>query len=175
MTGTDTVRPHRPVLVTYASKMGGTCEIAEVVGSVLGAAGRPVTVLPVDQVADPSHYDAVVHGSALYFTRWRPEAVRFLRRHRHTLAHQDVWLFQSGPCGAEEAATQLPAPRNVRRICQRIGAEQPVTFGGRLDPSTAQGPLARRLADGELAGDWRDWQQIRIWASALADRYGRHG
>ncbi len=55
-------------------------------------------------------------------------------------------------------------PPKVRRLARKIGAVPAVTFAGRLEPATAKGFLARRLARGELAGDFRDWKLIREWA-----------
>jgi menaquinone-dependent protoporphyrinogen oxidase len=44
-----------------------------------------------------------------------------------------------------------------------------MTFGGRLDPEHATGPISRWMAaEGPLAGDFRDWTRIRAWAAAIA-------
>lgn len=45
-----------------------------------------------------------------------------------------------------------------------------MTFGGKLDPEKARGPLAKWVATGDLAGDWRDWNQIKAWASTVAEQ-----
>lgn len=159
--------PSRTVLVAFASKAGATREIAEAVAAEITAAGHRVTVRAAAEVDDVTPYDAVVLGSAVYLGRWRREAVRFLRRHRGALAGRPVWLFQSGPCGAADAARRQPAPTAVRRLAERVGARQPMTFGGRLDVATATGPLSRGMAKGELGGDWRDWDAIRGWAAGV--------
>jgi len=150
------------VLVAYATKMGSTKEIADRIGATIAAAGLDVTVLPAREVRDVG-YDAVVLGSALYARRWRPEAVRFLKRHRAALAGRPLWLFHSGPCGPD-AATPQPTPAKVRRL---TGVEA-VSFGGRLEAATAQGFLARKMATGPTAGDFRDWNQIQTWATGIA-------
>jgi menaquinone-dependent protoporphyrinogen oxidase len=170
MDGTVSGRAGRTVLVAYATKMGATKEIAEVIGAVLTAAGHRVTVRPAGEVADIADYDVVVLGSAIYLTRWRREAVRFLRRHRNALSGRDVWLFQSGPCGAQDEARQLPMPGVVRRRAEQIGAQPAVTFGGKLDRAATRGLLSRWVASGDLAGDWRDWDQIRAWAASVAEQ-----
>jgi len=170
MTGMDGDRPARRVLVAYASKMGSTREIAEAIGATLIEAGHRVTVRPAGEVTEVARYDVVVLGSAIYLTRWRGDAVRFLRRHRQALSDKDVWLFHSGPCGKQDATRQLPPPPNVRRLAGRIGARPPITFGGRLDPATARGPLARWVARGELAGDWRNWDEVGAWATSVAEQ-----
>jgi menaquinone-dependent protoporphyrinogen oxidase len=109
-----------------------------------------------------------VLGSALYTRRWRPDAVRFLKRHAGALRGREVWLFQSGPCGPDAEDPDQPEPANVARLRAAIDAEPPVTFGGVLDPATARGFLARRMARGELAGDFRDTDRIRRWAARIA-------
>lgn len=155
------------VLIAYASKMGATKEIAEAIGATITAAGDEVTVLPAQAVLDIGYYDAVVLGSALYMARWRPDAVQFLRRFRHQLAEKQVCLFHSGPLG-EGADKPQKAPAAVRRLATAIGAEQPTTFAGRIEPETAQGFMAKKMAQGPAAGDFRDWDQIRQWAGEIA-------
>jgi menaquinone-dependent protoporphyrinogen oxidase len=159
-------------LVAYATKMGSTKEIAETIGAELTAAGLDVTIRPVDAAGDVREYQTVVLGSALYMRRWRPEAVRFLRRHVEALSEHQVWLFHSGPCGEQDKNEAQVAPARVRRSASLIGAELPVTFGGRLDPGTAQGFMARWVARGPMAGDFRDWERIRAWAQDIAKDVG---
>jgi menaquinone-dependent protoporphyrinogen oxidase len=155
-------------LVAYASKMGSTREIAEVIGAELLAAGHDVDVAAAGAVRSVDGYDAVVLGSAVYTGRWRPEAVRLLRRHQAALRDRQVWLFHSGPCGAERGQEPVEPPRAVARLAEQISAVPPVTFGGRLEPRTAKGFLARRMATGPLAGDFRDWDLVRRWARRVA-------
>jgi menaquinone-dependent protoporphyrinogen oxidase len=175
MTETGGWQGAQDILVVHASKMGSTAEIAEVIGEVLAGAGHRVRVLPARAAGELGPYGVVVLGSAVYLSRWRRPAVRFLRRHADELAGRDVWLFQSGPCGPQDSVRQLPAPGNVRRLAARIGARAPVTFGGKLDPATARGPLARWVSRGALAGDWRDWDRIRVWAAGMANELSPHG
>ncbi|MBN9101050.1 MULTISPECIES: flavodoxin domain-containing protein [unclassified Pseudonocardia] len=155
------------VLVAYASKMGGTAGIAATVAEELRARGVSADVMSAADVHDVEGYGTVVLGSALYIRRWRPDAVRFLKRHARALRDRDVWLFQSGPCGQDAVDPDQPEPANVARLRRSIDARPPVTFGGVLDPATARGFLARRMASGELAGDFRDPERIRRWAAGI--------
>ncbi|MFK4084835.1 flavodoxin domain-containing protein [Kribbella sp. NPDC020789] len=157
----------RKVLVAYASKMGATAEIAEAIGDELRARGHEADVRNVADVAAVTPYDAVVLGSAIYAGRWRRPAIAFLRRHRDELRQRQVWLFHSGPLGPGKDEDQR-IPASVGRLAHSIGATPPVTFGGRLEPATATGFLARRMAQGELAGDCRDWPKIHAWAADIS-------
>jgi menaquinone-dependent protoporphyrinogen oxidase len=53
-------------------------------------------------------------------------------------------------------------------LAQRIDATPATTFAGRLEPDTAKGFLARRMAATELGGDVRDWDLIGAWAQDVA-------
>jgi menaquinone-dependent protoporphyrinogen oxidase len=156
------------VLVAYASVMGGTAGIAEAIGDELRRRGHEVDVRDVQDVGPLGEYHVVIVGSALYARRWRRTAVRFLRQHAGELHRRQVWTFHSGPLGPDKDTVES-TPHNVARLLDRIGAVEPVTFAGRLEQQTAKGFLARRLANGELAGDFREWDQIRNWAHAIHD------
>lgn len=155
------------VLVAYASKMGSTREIALAVGAELRGRGLLVDVSNVVEVTSLEGYDAVVLGSAVYMGRWRPEAVRFLKRYGTELAGRSVWLFESGWVGKRPDA--LVATTRARRAAERAGAAAaPAVFGGRLDPALASGWLDRGLAR-RVPGDERDFDEIRSWAGTVAD------
>jgi menaquinone-dependent protoporphyrinogen oxidase len=154
------------VLVAYASKMGSTKEIAEAIGARLTEHGCLAEVHSAGTVDSVDGYDAIVLGSAVYAGRWRPEAVRFVRRHRDQLATRRVWLFESGWLGKRPST--LVATSGARRRAQRVGAPAPTVFGGRLDPDLATGFMDRALAK-RMAGDARDWAEIGSWADRVAD------
>ncbi|MFR9802425.1 flavodoxin domain-containing protein [Pseudonocardia sp. RS010] len=174
-TSEPSARRHADVLVVHASRHGGTAGIAVVVADELRAQGLTVDVATAaDASADDvslAGYRAVVLGSALYAGRWRRDAVRFLRRHAVMLRGRQVWLFQSGPCGpgaGRRAEAGEPEPTVVRRLREDVDAAPTVTFGGVLDPATARGFPARRMARGELGGDYRDDDRVREWARTVA-------
>ena len=167
MTATSTT-----VLVAYASKMGGTQEIATEIGTVLATAGLDAKVRDAAEVSTLDGYDAVVLGSAIYTSRWRPDAVAILQllaERADQLRPVPSWLFQSGPCG-DHADASVPTPKKVAKYVRRIGTAPPVTFGGRLDPATATSFIARKMAEGPLAGDYRDFDRVRKFAKSIAQR-----
>lgn len=157
----------RRVLVAYASRMGSTAEIAEVIAEQLRAAGLDVTLAPCAEAPDPGSFDAVVCGSAVYTTRWDKSARRFLRAHREALASRPTWLFESGPTG-EISERRHESPAAVLRLAEQIGSSPPRVFGGNLDPARAKTRLARWVANSDMAGDYRNWTQIRAWADGIA-------
>jgi menaquinone-dependent protoporphyrinogen oxidase len=119
-------------------------------------------------VKDIKAYDALVIGSAIYANRWRPEAIRLL-----SLADRGnpipVWLFQSGPLGEGAETMQVEIPKKVARLVEALGAPVPMTFGGRIEPATAKGFIAKKMAKGPNAGDFRDDGRIRQWADGIAE------
>lgn len=154
------------VLVAYASKMGSTGEIAEAIGARLTERGCLAEVRSAETVESIDGYDAVVLGSAVYATRWRPEAVRFVRRHQARLAARPTWLFESGWLGKRPST--LVATPGARRRAAKVGALTPIVFGGRLDPDLTTGHMDRMLAK-RMSGDARDWDEIKSWADQVAD------
>lgn len=155
------------VVVAYGTKMGATKEIAEAIGDELKSAAVEVTVSDAADLRTLDGYDAAVVGSAVYMARWRPEAVELLTRQAKSGTSIPIWTYQSGPLSTVEEGTDQAMPRKVREVAARIGAAPPVTFGGRVEPATAKGFIARKMAAGPSAGDYRDFDEIRRWARGI--------
>jgi menaquinone-dependent protoporphyrinogen oxidase len=159
------------VLVAYGTKHGATAEIAQVIADTLRAAGLQVDVQRARRVRFRSlePYRAVVLGSAVYSGRWRPDAVRLLRRPQ--LKAPGVWLFSSGPVGRHGDPEQLEKwtkPPRVTEIAESIGVREHVVFGGMvaMDAGFIRKKMARNIPP-ELR-DRRDWHQIEAWAESIA-------
>jgi menaquinone-dependent protoporphyrinogen oxidase len=147
--------------------MGGTAELARMVGDALARHGMQVDVRPAATAPPPGAYDVVVVGGALYAGRWHRDARRYLRRHRAELRRRPVWLFSSGPLGdAALRAGELQQTGQVRALARQVAARGHETFGGRLVPD-APGLVARAMAR-KVAGDWRDRDQVDRWAAEIA-------
>lgn len=155
------------VLVAYASKMGGTAGIAETIAAELRSFGAAVDLRDARDAPDIAGYDAVLVGSAIYLGRWQRSAVALLRRVRRAREIPRVWLFHSGPTGPEAGSKPVPAPKKVSALADELGAAPPETFGGRIEADTARGPIARSMATGDLAGDFRDLGRAREWARRI--------
>lgn len=161
------------VLVAYATKYGATAGIAEKIGETLRGAGLQAEVLPVEQVHDLGPYGAVVLGSAVYAGRWRREAAAFLKAHEDALAQRPVWLFSSGPLGEGDPVQLMKGwrfPEDLQPIADRIGPRDIAFFHGALDMEKLS--LGERLllrAMKAPTGDYRDWNAIASWATAIAE------
>jgi menaquinone-dependent protoporphyrinogen oxidase len=156
------------ILIAVASRHGSTLEIAEAIGQELYSAGHLVDVRRADAILDPTKYDAVVIGSAIYMGGWLPAARQFVECTHARLAEVPVWLFSSGPLGAE-APQPTGDPTHLDELLQATGALEHRIFVGKLDKH--QLGVAERLAARLVQapeGDFREWAAIRGWAHTIA-------
>ncbi|RAG87306.1 flavodoxin [Streptacidiphilus pinicola] len=167
-TADTTSRSPRRILVAYAGRAGATAEIAEWLGERLRHQAEPfeVTVAEASDDLDPTGYDAVVLGSALYEGHWLRPARHFARRHRHDLADVWVWTFSSGPLDDSATTREITVTHSAERASHRLGARDHLTFGGRLAPD-AQGWLAHTMVESGHGGDFRDRDQIDGYADQI--------
>jgi menaquinone-dependent protoporphyrinogen oxidase len=155
------------VLVTAASRHGGTTSISREVARLLHEAGHAAYVADPDEVNGLDGVDAVVLGSAVYGGRWMDPARQFARRLCDQLWERPVWLFSSGPVGD-------PPGRGMDRVDaseveRRTGALDHRVFGGRIDDTLlSRGERARARRARVTPGDYREWVEIRCWAEELA-------
>jgi len=161
------------VLVAYATKYGATAEIAEKIGQVLRQAGLRTDVLPTDGVSDLNPYKAVVLGSAVYIGKWRKEAVKFLQANEKMLAERQVWLFSSGPTGEGdpvELGKGWHFPEALQPIADRIQPHDIAVFHGALNIKKLNFIEKWMIKNVKAPlGDFRDWDAITSWATAIAD------
>jgi menaquinone-dependent protoporphyrinogen oxidase len=161
------------VLVTYGTKYGATAEIAEKIGQVLDQAGLSTDVLPVDQASDLAAYQAVVLGSAVYVGAWRKEASSFLKANEAVLAGKPVWLFSSGPTGEGdpvELGQGWRFPGALQPIADRIQPRDIAVFQGNADKEKMNRIDSWMIKTVKApVGDFRDWDSIAAWATAIAN------
>jgi menaquinone-dependent protoporphyrinogen oxidase len=162
----------KQVLVAYATKYGATAEIAEKISEVLQQAGLQTDVLPADRVDDLSAYKAVVLGSAVYIGQWRKEAAKFLKANEQALVGKSVWLFSSGPTGEGDPVELTQGwrfPGKLQPIADRIQPRAIAVFHGAVDASKLTF-LEKWMLNNVKApiGDYRDWEEITAWATAIA-------
>jgi menaquinone-dependent protoporphyrinogen oxidase len=161
------------VLVTAASKHGATWEIATALARELTEcdAGRAISLtavaVPVEQHPDPSSFDAVLLGSAVYVGRWLEPARQFASAHLTSLRGRPVWLFSSGPIG--QAPFPPDEPHDAQPIGAMLAARGHRVFPGRLEKERLSiGERAMVTAMRAPLGDFRDWAMVRAWAEEIA-------
>jgi menaquinone-dependent protoporphyrinogen oxidase len=156
------------VLVASASKHGSTDEIARAIGDVLVANGLLVDVKRMEDVDTVFPYDAFVLGSAVYMGSWLRGATRFLDEHDELISTRPTWLFSSGPIGRPPHAA-AEETFDIGDLVGRTRARDHRQFGGKLDK--AQLSFGQRAATGLMRvpyGDYREWDAITAWATAIA-------
>ncbi len=156
------------VLVSPASKHGGTAEIGRSIARILRTQGIDVDVAQPQDVHDLSHYEGFVLGSALYMGAWIPAATIFVDEHADALRDSPTWLFSSGPLG--DAKPEEPIhPDRLEHLIATAGARDHRMFSGRLELSRL-GRTERFVARwvGAIDGDYREWDEIEAWASGIA-------
>ncbi len=162
------------ILVTYASALGSTAQVADAIGRTLGEGGLAVDVQRMQDVRDLTPYQAVVAGSAIHDQQWLPEARQFVQTHRTVLASKPFAAFLVCMTLAirnaqyrEIVATWLEPVRTlVRPVSEGLFAgvldlSQIPSFGDRLKFrfSVMLGVWGE--------GDHRDWNAIRDWTESL--------
>jgi menaquinone-dependent protoporphyrinogen oxidase len=81
------------ILVTWASKRGGTAGIGRTLAEELANHGFEVVARPTHETGSLDAIDAVIVGSALYGNRWLRPARRFVNRRIARLRDVPVWFF----------------------------------------------------------------------------------
>lgn len=160
------------VLVAVASKHGATAEIGRVIGDTLDA-GHDVDVRRAEDVEGVDGFDAVVVGSAVYAGHWLDPAKRFITAHAEALRPLPVWLFSSGPIGSPLKPEEDPV--DVSDLMEATAAVEHRIFSGKLNRSQLgfdERAIVRAL--GAPEGDFRDWDDIRAWASSVVAALEAH-
>ncbi|MGK5171222.1 flavodoxin domain-containing protein [Geodermatophilus sp. CPCC 205761] len=161
------------VLVTAASRHGSTHEIAAALARDLNgcATGRTLglvaSAVPAENRPDPSMYQAVALGSAVYAGRWLEAARDLATAHLVALRDRPVWLFSSGPIGAPPFPPD--EPHDAGTFATMLDAVGHRVFPGRLDKGLLSfGERAMVTAMRAPVGDFRDWELVRSWAEEIA-------
>jgi menaquinone-dependent protoporphyrinogen oxidase len=163
------------ILITYASRAGTTAGVAESVAQVLREAGFKVDLLPIQQVASLSAYDAIVIGSAIQAAQWLPEAVQFVRSHQDALNQVPVAIFSvcmtlAMPNGEKYRRGVMDWIQPVRGLLKPVSE---AVFAGALDLKKIPSFYDRLKFRISVAlgvwkeGDHRDWMTIQTWAFSL--------
>jgi menaquinone-dependent protoporphyrinogen oxidase len=157
------------VLVTYATRAGSTVGVADAIGAELRRRGLDVDIQPVTAIPTLGEYEAVILGSAIRMASWLPEMVEFIKTNQSALQSRPVALFTVHilNTGADETsrAARLAYLNTVRPL---INPVDEVFFAGRIDLETLSfvDRLMVKMVKSPI-GDFRDWDGIRAWSSAV--------
>jgi menaquinone-dependent protoporphyrinogen oxidase len=96
-----------------------------------------------------------------------------LKANEHVLTGQLVWLFSSGPTGEGDAVELLQGwrfPKALQPIADRVQPRDVTVFHGAVALEKLN-PLYKWMLNnvGAPGGDFRDWDAITSWATAIAD------
>jgi menaquinone-dependent protoporphyrinogen oxidase len=161
------------VLVAAASRHGATQEIAEAIGRTLDGEGMHAFVAPVAEAGDPTGYDAVILGSAVYMGHWLDPATKFVESRGAALSARPTWLFSSGPIGDPPRPNESQAV-DVDDLVSKTHARGHKLFAGKLDKGKLGfGERAVMLAFHAAEGDYRNWQEVEAWARVIAGELQR--
>ena len=174
------------ILISYATRHGSTRGIAELIAAILAGEDFDVTLRDVREVDSLGRYDAFVIGSAAYMGGWLGEATSFVRQHHSELARHPIWLFSSGPIGADAVDAKgrdvvvASRPKEFAEFASELDPRDERVFFGAWDPEArpigmAEGFMARFMRflpaakNAMPAGDFRDWPAIEVWARGIAE------
>ena len=162
------------VLVSAASMHGSTSDIAQAIADVLTEQGMAATVLPPEEVQSVEEYDAVVIGSAVYMSHWLDPAKDLVTRCLDQISTRPVWLFSSGPVGnpvSKLALAMAKDPVEAAGLRLATCARDHRMFAGKLDRKVlSHAQRSSLMIFHGLEGDFRDWAEIRQWASGIAEQ-----
>lgn len=163
---------HPHILVTYATRMESTSDVAEAIGMSLREQGYSADVMPVDEVDSLADYTAVILGSAIRVGAWLPEAIRFLETFREALSTVPVAYFTVCMTMREDTpqnrATVLNYMKPVLDDFPKVDPFEIGLFGGMFN--TQEFPRAVRWILSKLnfpSGDFRNWESIQHWVHSL--------
>lgn len=155
------------VLVSAASKHGGTAGIAEAIARRLRESGHEVVVVEPNDVDHVERFDAFVLGSGVYAGHWLAQGKDLVHAVGRRAEGRPVWLFSSGPLGVPAMPDHDAV--DVRHLVDSVSARDHRLFSGRLDMSVlgfAERAIVKAVRAPE--GDFRDWTTIEAWADEIA-------
>jgi menaquinone-dependent protoporphyrinogen oxidase len=159
----------KTMVVSAASRHGGTCEIADRIAATLTRVlpdGWHVIRGDLSDLRIFDGADAVVLGSAIYYGHWMHNASHALEYLREDMP-QDLWLFSTGPISETESENaQVISADEMADVGE---ADEHMVFGGKLDTSHLTF-IERAIVKGvhALPGDHRDWAAVDAWANHIA-------
>ena len=168
------------VLIAYVTRSGSTEDVAEAIGTTMEEAGVAVDVKPMAVVDSIAEGLPLILGAALYVGHLPKEFHDFLTRQRRQLETVRPWIFVLGPTDKDPknfAAAEDQARKELAKHPWLRAADVRV-MGGKFDPGHLKLPfpfsLVMKIPGNPMRklppSDVRDWDWIRKWARAIAER-----
>jgi len=183
-------------LIAYGTRYGATAGTSDEIGKILGEKGFDVKIVNVkeeEKIKDISEYDLIVVASGMRMGKWVSEAEDFLKKFHKEFEQKKLALFVSTMKTVAEREGKTEEVAESRKVAledkvAKYGLK-PITlgfFGGVMDYNK-MGFLMRKTMrwikpqlekDGfkEIEPgvyDLRDWDEIRSWATELAEKAQR--
>jgi len=155
------------ILIAVTTVNDSSREIADAIAKPLTQVGNTVEIQDLAKIDSMDGYEAAIIGSSIYFGRWQPEAIQFLRSFTQHLQTIPVWLFSTGPI-KDDPCYQ---PLDIAQTMQLAHAREHRVFNKLTTLNLVQRLLARAIHI--RIGDWRDWEDIHAWAHSIAHTLGK--
>jgi menaquinone-dependent protoporphyrinogen oxidase len=179
-------------LIAYATRYGATAGTSEEISKILRGKGFDVKIVNVkaEKIKEISEFDLIVVASGMRMGKWVSEAEGFLRKFQKEFEHKKLALFVSTMKTVAEREGKTEEVAESRKVALEDKVAEyglkPITmgfFGGVMD-FNKMGFLMRKTMgwikpqlekDGfkEIEPgvyDWRNWDEIRGWATELAEK-----
>lgn len=157
------------ILVTYASRYGGTKQIAAYLAKVLELEGHKTQLRHVDDVVSISPYESLVVGSGLYLGQWLDDATEFLDSFSMDLGKKMLWLFSSGPKEELKLIQETHIPGNLEPLLAHFSVQNAALFD--TQTSTKQLSFDDYLllqSMQPVSADAGNWHKIKAWGRSIA-------
>lgn len=162
------------ILIAYASRAGSTAGVADAIGAAIKLRGLNVDIQQVTAKPSADRYDAIILGSAVRMGGWLPEMVEFIKTNQAVLQSRPVALFTVHMLNTGADETSRAARRAyVNSIRPLVDPVDEVFFAGKieLDHLSFVDRLMVKMVKSPI-GDFRDWDSIRAWSSAVFQSQG---
>lgn len=160
----------KKILVAFATKLGSTIEVAQVIGNIISQNGAAVDVKPIKEISDISGYDATIVGSAIRMAQWLPEATDFIKKHQSQLNKKSTAIFSVHILNLDnDPESQQERLAYTKSIKEILSPKAEAFFAGKIDQSQLsffERLLFKMIKSPE--GDFRNWEAIRNWAAKVA-------